>query len=127
MLSVQQIHVYYDGLQAIHGVSLSVKANEFVSIIGPNGAGKSTLLKSIAGLLVPKEGTIQFEGAMIHRQPPHRVAGMGIALIPEEGWLFPQMNVEENLLMGAYVKRVRGTLRKQMDFVFASFSPLGRA
>jgi branched-chain amino acid transport system ATP-binding protein len=124
MLSVQHIHVYYDGLQAIHGVSLSVKANEFVSIIGPNGAGKSTLLKSIAGLLVPKEGTIQFEGAMIHRQPPHRVAGMGIALIPEEGWLFPQMNVEENLLMGAYVKRVRGMLRKQMDFVFGLFPRL---
>jgi len=124
MLSVQQIHVYYDGLQALRGVSLSVEAKEFISIIGPNGAGKSTLLKTIAGLLVPKEGTIQFEGAAIHHQAPHRVASMGIALIPEEGWLFPQMNVEENLLMGAYVKRVRGILRKQMDFVFGLFPRL---
>jgi branched-chain amino acid transport system ATP-binding protein len=124
MLSVQRIHVYYDGLQAIYGVSLSVKAEEFISIIGPNGAGKSTLLKTIAGLLVPQEGTIQFEGATIHRQAPHRVASMGIALIPEEGWLFPQMNVEENLLMGAYVKRVRGILGKQMDFVFGLFPRL---
>jgi len=124
MLSVQQINVYYDGLQAIQGVSLSVKAKEFISIIGPNGAGKSTLLKTIAGLLVPKEGTIQFEGATIHRQAPHRVASLGIALIPEEGWLFPQMNVEENLLMGAYVKRVRGKLRQQMDFVFDLFPRL---
>ena len=90
MLSVQQIHVYYDGLQAIHGVSLSVKAQEFVSIIGPNGAGKSTLLKTIAGLLVPKEGTIQFEGVTIHHQPPHRVASMGIALIPKKVGSFPR-------------------------------------
>jgi branched-chain amino acid transport system ATP-binding protein len=81
-------------------------------------------LKTIAGLLVPKEGTIQFEGATIHRQAPHRVASLGIALIPEEGWLFPQMNVEENLLMGAYVKRVRGKLRQQMDFVFDLFPRL---
>jgi len=124
MLSVQQIHVYYDGLQAIHGVSLSVKTNEFISIIGPNGAGKSTLLKTVAGLLVPKEGTIQFEGVTIHHQPPHRVASMGIALIPEEGWLFPQMNVEENLLMGAYVKRMRGTLKEQMEFVLNLFPRL---
>ena len=124
MLKVSNISVFYDGLQAIASVSLEIKTQEFVCILGPNGAGKSTLLKAITGLLVPREGTIHFEGAAIHQRPPHRVAEMGIALIPEEGWLFPQMNVKENLLMGAYTKSARGSLREQMDFVFHLFPHL---
>ena len=121
MLKVSDISIFYDGLQAIASVSLEIKTQEFVCILGPNGAGKSTLLKAIMGLLIPREGTIHFEGAAIHQLPPHRVAEMGIALIPEEGWLFSQMNVEENLLMGAYTKSARGRLREQMDFVYHLF------
>jgi branched-chain amino acid transport system ATP-binding protein len=121
MLKISNISVFYDGLQAIASVSLEIREQEFVCILGPNGAGKSTLLKAIIGLLIPREGTIHFEGVAIHQLPSHRMAEMGIALIPEEGWLFPQMNVEENLLMGAYTRSARGRLREQMDFVYHLF------
>jgi branched-chain amino acid transport system ATP-binding protein len=125
MLNVSNISVFYDGLQAIASVSVEIKAQEFVSILGPNGAGKSTLLKTIAGLLSPKEGRIYFDGTPIHDLPPHRVVQKGICLIPEEGWLFPQMNVEENLLMGAYPRETRRKVKEQIAFVFQLFPRLG--
>lgn len=121
MLNVQNISVYYDGLQALSSVSLRVEAEEFVCILGPNGAGKSTLLQTIAGLLVPREGEIRFEEQPIHGLAPHRVAASGVALVPEEGLLYPQMNVQENLLMGAYPKEARKRVTEQMQFVFNLF------
>ncbi len=121
MLAVQNISVYYAGLQALFSVSLEMEKEEFVCILGPNGAGKSTLMQCIAGLLTPKEGQIHFEGQPIHGMPAHKAPAMGIVLVPEEGWLFPQMNVLENLLMGAYVKMAREAAYGQMDFVFDLF------
>jgi branched-chain amino acid transport system ATP-binding protein len=121
MLSVEKISVYYDGLQALSSVSLQVEAEEFVCILGPNGAGKSTLLQTIAGLLIPKEGEIRFEEHPIHGLAPHLVAAAGVALVPEEGLLYPQMNVQENLLMGAFPKEARKRATEQMGFVFDLF------
>ncbi len=97
MLKVENVSVYYDGLQALSSVSLHVGEEEFVCILGPNGAGKSTLLETISGLLVPREGEILFRGEAIQGVRPHRVAALGIVLVPEEGWLFPQMNVQQGL------------------------------
>ncbi len=124
MFEVNNISVYYNGLQAISSLSLSVRNEEFVCILGPNGAGKSTLLKTIAGLLAPRGGQIHFEGEAIHGKPPEKVAAMGIALVPEEGWLFPQMNVMENLLMGAFPKAARKKVRERMGLVFSLFPRL---
>ncbi len=124
MFEVKNISVYYDGLQAISSLSLSVENEEFVCILGPNGAGKSTLLKTIAGLLAPRGGQINFEGEAIHGKPPEKVAAMGIALVPEEGWLFAQMNVMENLLMGAFPKAARKKVRERMGLVFSLFPRL---
>jgi branched-chain amino acid transport system ATP-binding protein len=121
MLKIENVNVFYDGLQALYSVSLEIQAEEFVCILGPNGAGKSTLLQTIAGMLAPKQGSILFEDCPIHGLEAYNIASLGLALIPEEGWLFGQMSVEENLLMGAYPKSARKNIKRQMDFVYDLF------
>ena len=121
MLNIENLNVFYDGLQALYSVSLEIQAEEFVCILGPNGAGKSTLLQTIAGMLVPGQGAISFKNRPIHGLAAYKVASLGLALVPEEGWLFGQMSVEENLLMGAYPKSTRRNIKRQMDFVFDLF------
>jgi branched-chain amino acid transport system ATP-binding protein len=121
MLNIKNLDVFYDGLQALYDVSLEIQAEEFVCILGPNGAGKSTLLQTIAGMLVPGQGEISFKNRPIQGLAADKVASLGLALVPEEGWLFGQMSVEENLLMGAYPKIARGNIKRQMDFVFDLF------
>jgi branched-chain amino acid transport system ATP-binding protein len=121
MLNIENLNVFYDGLQALYDVSLEIQAEEFVCILGPNGAGKSTLLQTIAGMLVPGQGEISFKNHSIKGLAADKVASLGLALVPEEGWLFGQMSVEENLLMGAYPKMARGNIKQQMDFVFDLF------
>jgi branched-chain amino acid transport system ATP-binding protein len=121
MLNIENLNVFYDGLQALYDVSLEVQADEFVCILGPNGAGKSTLLQTIAGMLAPGQGAISFKNRPIQGLAADKVASLGLALVPEEGWLFGQMSVEENLLMGAYPKMARGNTKQQMDFVFDLF------
>jgi branched-chain amino acid transport system ATP-binding protein len=121
VLKIENLNVFYDGLQALYSVSLEIQAKEFVCILGPNGAGKSTMLQTIAGMLAPGQGTISFKGRPIQGLAAHKVASLGLALVPEEGWLFGQMSVEENLLMGAYPKMARKNLKRQMDFVFDLF------
>ena len=121
MLQIRNLNVFYEGLQALYSVSLEIQEKEFVCILGPNGAGKSTLLQTIAGMLVPGQGTIFFENLAIHGLAAYRVASLGLALVPEEGWLYGQMSVEENLLMGAYPKTARRNIKRQMEFVFDLF------
>lgn len=121
MLNIENVNVFYDGLQALYSVSLEIQAEEFVCILGPNGAGKSTLLQAIAGMLVPGQGAIFFKNRPIHGLAANKVASLGLALVPEEGWLFGQMSVAENLLMGAYPKTARPKIKRQMDFVFDLF------
>jgi branched-chain amino acid transport system ATP-binding protein len=124
LLRVDRVSAQYDGLEAISSVSLDIGQQDFVCILGPNGAGKSTLLQTIAGLVRSVSGEIIFEGNRISGLPPHRIAAMGISLVPEEGWLYPQMSVEENLLMGAYPKAVRQKCRERMGQVFDLFPRL---
>ena len=121
MLKIENLNVFYDGLQALYDLSLEIQEEEFVCILGPNGAGKSTLLQAIAGMLVPGQGSISFKNRSIHGLAAYKVASLGLALVPEEGWLFGQMSVEENLLMGAYPKAARRNIKRQMDFVFDLF------
>jgi branched-chain amino acid transport system ATP-binding protein len=124
MLDVRNISTQYDGLKALSSVCLTAQSEDFVCVLGPNGAGKSTLLQTVAGLLRPVEGEILFDGVPIQGLAPHRVSAMGISLVPEEGWLFPQMSVEENLLMGAYPHTVRRKARERTAFVFQLFPRL---
>ncbi|MBF0530522.1 MAG: ABC transporter ATP-binding protein [Deltaproteobacteria bacterium] len=124
LLQVENLSVFYEGLQALYSVSFTIQAHEFVSILGPNGAGKSTLLQAIAGLHRNAQGRIIFDGSPIQGTPSHLVISRGIALIPEEGWLYPMMSVAENLLMGAYSPRARPKAKISLDFVYNLFPRL---
>jgi len=104
-LHVRGIDAFYGDFQALFGVSLSVGAGEVVAVIGANGAGKSTLLKSIAGLIAPRAGEIDFGGERLSGLPAHSVVRRGIALVPEGRRLFPSLSVEENLLIGGQLGR----------------------
>ncbi len=108
MLSVRSCESGYGALRAVKGVSLHVAAGEIVTIIGANGAGKTTLLKTIAGLIRADSGEILFDGRPIHRLGAHRVAALGLVLVPEGRQLFAPMTVEENLILGGYLRYRRG-------------------
>jgi branched-chain amino acid transport system ATP-binding protein len=123
MLEVNSINVFYGKFQALWGTSLTVKKGEIVALIGPNGAGKTTTLKTISGLIKPTEGTITFNNTRIDKLPPHQIAKLGIGLVPEGRQLFEKLTVNENLLMGAYLKS-RGEIRDTLEFVFQLFPRL---
>ena len=105
LLSISGLDVHYGDFQAIYSLDLHVDEGETLAVIGANGAGKSTLLKTIAGLLRPTAGDITFDGSSIANTPPHKRVPMGIALTPEGRKIFRSLTVEENLKVGAHVKR----------------------
>ena len=104
MLKVNGLHVYYGSIHAVKGVSFEVNEGEVVTLIGANGAGKSTVLNTVSGLLHPRSGSIEFEGADLKGVPPHKIVARGLAQVPEGRHVFLQMTVEENLEMGAYTQ-----------------------
>ncbi|KJS46465.1 ABC transporter ATP-binding protein [Desulfosporosinus sp. BICA1-9] len=120
MLHISNLQSFYGNVQAVWDVSLAVKQGEVVSMIGANGAGKTTILKSIVGL-VTKKGTLMFDGQDISTLPAHRMAGMGIAYVPEGRRVFPSMTVEENLKMGGYNKRARVGRNDSIAYVLDLF------
>jgi len=105
LLEVRGVDVHYGDFQAIYGIDVTVEEGTTLAIIGANGAGKSTLLKAIAGQVAPTSGSIAFDGADITSTPPHKRVPMGVALTPEGRRIFRSLTVEENLLVGAHVKR----------------------
>lgn len=105
MLHVKDINVYYGNIHAIKGVTFEVNEGEVVSLIGANGAGKTTILKTISGLLRSTTGSITFLGADISKTEPYRLISKGLAHVPEGRRIFLQMTVEENLEMGAYIRK----------------------
>lgn len=124
MLSVNSISTYYGDLQALRGVSLTVKESQIVAIVGSNGAGKTTLINTISGVLPSAEGTITLLGKELQNRPPHEIVEEGIVQVPEGRLLFPYMSVLENLELGAYNKRSRTDLRSLLDMVFGYFPKL---
>jgi branched-chain amino acid transport system ATP-binding protein len=123
-LSLQQLSSGYGRLQVLFGISLEVPAKSIISLLGPNGAGKSTTLWTVMGVVRPWEGRILLEGTDATRMPPHRKVELGLALVPEGRRLFPEMTVEENLLMGAFTKRAREKVHDTLEFVYALFPRL---
>lgn len=115
MLRLNDVEFAYKKIQALNGLTFDVKKGEITTIVGSNGAGKSTLMRCIAGLLRPQKGTIMYDGKPLPPSP-HLTVRAGISLVPEGRWIFPNLTVEENLLMGGYTVKERGIgLEKAYD------------
>ena len=124
MLSVKDIDVYYGNIHALKGLSLEVKEGEIVTLIGANGAGKTTLLKTLSGLLKPKNGTIHYLNDSIVGKPAQTIVKAGISHVPEGRRVFATMSVEENLELGAYSRKDRNGIEKDMAKVYETFPRL---
>ena len=124
MLKLDNINVFYGDLQVLWDVSLEIRKGELVAVIGANCAGKSTCLKTIIGLLHPRSGAIVFNGERIDKLPTSKIVNMGISLVPEGGWVFPEMTVMENLEMGAYTRRARRAFKENLKQIFELFPVL---
>jgi len=124
MLHVQDIDLYYGDAQALDQVSLDVPQGEIVAIIGANGAGKSSLIRTIAGIEMPRSGTIRFKGEAITGLESHRICNLGIGQVAEGRQVFPSLTVLENLEMGAMIPRARANAKRNLDDVLAMFPRL---
>ncbi|HEY1373208.1 MAG TPA: ABC transporter ATP-binding protein [Candidatus Binatia bacterium] len=123
MFRVDGLHVYYDAIHALQGVSFRVDKGEMVTLLGANGAGKSTTLKTISALLRARSGTIELEGARLDALPAHEIVRRGIAHVPEGRRVFPRLSVLENLQTGAY-SRSGGASADDLERVFGLFPRL---
>jgi branched-chain amino acid transport system ATP-binding protein len=124
LLELQQIEVRYGKVQALKGVSLAVPAGGCVTIIGANGAGKTTTLRAISGLVPLSGGEIRFQGERIDKLPPEKIVRQGIAQVPEGRRCFPELTVRENLMVGAFLRRDRAGIAKDLDEVYHRFPRL---
>lgn len=124
MLKVDDINVYYGNIRALNGMSLEVNDGEIVTLIGANGAGKSTLLKTISGLLKPKMGKILYKDQSISGKPVQSIVKMGISHVPEGRRVFANMSIEENLQLGAYLRKDKDGIKKDMEKVYELFPRL---
>jgi len=105
MLELKGLSVAYGGIQAVKQLDLTLNQGELVSLIGANGAGKSTTLKAICGLLKPKTGEVRYQGQAVHAQGPWELVAQGLVMVPEGRGIFARMSIDENLRMGAYLRR----------------------
>ena len=123
MLKVSDIHVYYDAIHALKGVSFSVADGELVTMLGANGADKTTTLKTVSGLLRPRRGTVELDGARLENIESHDIVRRGVAHVPEGRKVFPRFTVRENLEIGGYTRN-KGALGADIDYVFQMFPRL---
>ncbi len=105
MLKLRNVATNFGNSVIIRGVSLEIKKGDFVSLLGSNGAGKTTLFRTIAGILKPCQGTVEFKGRQTNRMSADKIVKLGLSLCPEGRHLFPQLSVHKNLMMGAYIRR----------------------
>jgi branched-chain amino acid transport system ATP-binding protein len=121
LLDVKDIHVFYGNIEAVKGLSFHVNRGEIVCLIGANGAGKTTTLRTVSGLLRPGEGAIFYEEQRLDLLPAHEIVGLGVAQSPEGRRIFPRMSVQENLDMGAFIRRDAAGQREDMDRIMELF------
>jgi branched-chain amino acid transport system ATP-binding protein len=124
MLEVAGLVTAYGKIEALKGVSLSVERGGITCLLGPNGAGKTTLMMTIAGILRPRRGSIRFDGAELVGSSPAQIVARGVALVPENRLVFPQMSVRENLLAGAYQRSDAGEIAADAERLYERFPRL---
>ena len=121
MLKLDNIVTSYGNIKALKGVSISINPGEIITIIGANGAGKSTTLMSICGIVPPRSGSIIYDGKDISSEEPDKIVAMGISQVPEGRRIFPYLTVQENLDMGAYLRRDADGIRDDRNYIYELF------
>jgi len=124
MLEIENLQVSYGAVKAVKGITLAVEERQIVSLIGANGAGKSTTLRAISGLIKSSGGKIHYDGSDITNLPPHKIVAMGIAHAPEGRMIFSNLTTKENLEMGAYLRKDRPAIERDMELVLTIFPKL---
>ncbi len=124
MLKIENLHVSYGGIQALRGINMQVRDGEIATLIGANGAGKSTTLRTISGLVKASSGSIQWNGEELLGKSIDKIIGSGIALSPEGRRVFPDMTVLENLKIGAYLRKDKDGIEKDIQWVYDLFPRL---
>ena len=121
MLEIHEIDVYRGDIQILWSVSLAAEDGKITALLGSNAAGKTTLLMTISGLLKPLRGSIRLKGNQIDKKPVHKIVELGVSMVPEGRRLFPEMSVFENLELGAFTRKARGTKDQMIEEVFGIF------
>ena len=124
LLEINNVHVHYHKVAALKGIDMEVPDGGIVTIIGANGAGKSTTLRAISGLAPVSKGEIVFSGRRIDRLAPEKIVALGIAHVPEGRRVFPDLTVDENLRTGAFLRKDKAGIEKDLDAVFEHFPRL---
>jgi len=124
MLKLEGISVFYGGIHALRGIDVEVPEGKIITLIGANGAGKSTMLNSIVGLVKPASGKIAWNGTDITCGDPKDIVSQGLVMIPEGRHIFPNLTVEENLILGAYIRRDKEGIKKDRARCFELFPRL---
>ncbi|MGE0084216.1 MAG: ABC transporter ATP-binding protein [Desulfococcaceae bacterium] len=126
MLKISNIETFYGNIRALKGISMDISEGEIITLIGANGAGKTTTLMSVSGIVPPRTGKIYFMGQPIHELNPNRIVSLGISQVPEGRRIFPYLTVSENLDMGAFLRKDKEEIRKDMDYLFDLFPILSK-
>ncbi len=124
MLEIKDLHVSYGGIKALRGIDITVPDGKIVTLIGANGAGKSTMLRTISGLVKAESGSITLDGKEILGLSINKICAEGIALSPEGRRVFPDLTVEENIKIGAYLRKNKSEIKNDMDWVYSLFPRL---
>ncbi|MDP2848691.1 MAG: ABC transporter ATP-binding protein [Humidesulfovibrio sp.] len=121
MLELKNIDAFYGNIQALRDVSIKVGEGEIITLIGANGAGKSTTLMTICGMVPPRKGEVLFEGRVLNDVSPEKIVQLGISQVPEGRLIFPDLTVQENLDMGAFLRSDKDGVNRDLDQVFGLF------
>lgn len=121
MLEIKNLKVKYGGIVALNGINMTIPDGKIVTLVGANGAGKSTTLRSITKLVTPAEGSITYDGKEITSMSTQDIVKLGITLVPEGRHVFADMTVEENLKIGAYLRKDKQNLKQEIEFIHEMF------
>ncbi|MCB0255816.1 MAG: ABC transporter ATP-binding protein, partial [Anaerolineae bacterium] len=124
LLEANDIHTFYGAIHALKGITVTVDKGEIVTLIGANGAGKTTILNTISGILHPRQGTITLDGEPIHELPAHSIVTRGVSQSPEGRRVFGRLSVAENLEMGAFTRKDKEGIKRDLEHVYELFPRL---